>query len=85
MQTSRYTEPQIIAILRQAKGGVPVVWMCGAHVMGNASFCKWRAKHGGMDASMIRQMQAFKEDSRGLKRMDADLSMQTDRLKETPG
>ena len=48
MKTSRYTEPQILAILRQAEGGMPVAELCRAHGMSNASFHNWRAKYGGM-------------------------------------
>ena len=48
MNTSRYTEPQILAILRQAEGGMPVAELCRDHGMSNASFYKWRAKYGGM-------------------------------------
>ena len=55
MKTSRYTEAQIIAILRQAEGGVPVAELCREHGMSNASFYKWRAKYGGMDATLISQ------------------------------
>ena len=55
MKTSRYTEAQIIAILRQAEGGVPVAQLCREHGMSDASFYKWRAKYGGMDASMVSQ------------------------------
>ena len=49
MNTSRYTEAQILAILRQAEGGMPVAQLCREHGMSNASFYKWRAKYGGMD------------------------------------
>ena len=73
MKTSRYTEAQIIAILRQAEGGVPVAELCREHGMSNASFYKWRAKYGGMDASMVSQMKAMEEENRRLKRMYADL------------
>jgi len=59
MKTSRYTEAQIIAILRQAEGGVPVSELCREHGMSDASFYKWRAKYGGMDASMVGQMKAM--------------------------
>ena len=59
MKTSRYTEAQIIAILRQAEGGVPVAELCREHGMSDASFYKWRAKYGGMDASMVGQMKAM--------------------------
>ena len=72
MKTSRYTEGQIIAILRQAEGGVPVAELCREHGMSNASFYKWRAKYGGMDASLISQMKAMEDENRRLKRMYAD-------------
>jgi putative transposase len=86
MKTSRYTEAQIIVILRQAEGGVPVTELCREHDgMGNASFYKWRAKYGGMDASLINQMRAIEEENRRPKRMYADLSMQADLLKKALG
>jgi len=82
MKMTRYREPQILAILRQAEGGVPVAELCREHGMSNASFYKWRAKYGGMDASMVSQMKAMEEENRRLKRMYADLSMQADLLKD---
>ena len=69
MKTSRYTEAQILAILRQAEGGMPVAELCRAHGMSSASFYKWRAKYGGMDASLISQMKAMEEENRRLKRI----------------
>ena len=59
MKTSRYTEAQIIAILRQAEGGMPVAELCREHGMSSASFYKWRSKYDGMDASLISQMEAM--------------------------
>jgi putative transposase len=53
--------------------------------MSNASFYKWRAKYGGMDASMISEMKSLEEENRRLKRMYADISMQNDVLKEALG
>ncbi len=85
MKTSRYTEAQIIAILRQAEGGVPVAELCREHGMSSASFYKWRSKYGGMDASLISQMKAMEDENRRLKRMYADLSMQADLLREALG
>jgi putative transposase len=85
MKTSRYTEPQILAILRQAEGGMPVAELCRAHGMSNASFYKWRAKYGGMDASMIAQTKSLEEENRRLKKMFAELSMQNELLKEALG
>ena len=85
MTQSKYSEPQILAILRQAEGGVPVAQLCREHGMSNASFYKWRAKYGGMDASMISQMKSVEDENRRLKKMFAELSMQNELLKEALG
>jgi len=85
MKTSRYTEAQIIVILRQAEGGVQVTELCREHGMSNASFYKWRAKYCGMDASMFSQMKAMEDENRRLKRMYADLSIQADLPKDALG
>ena len=85
MKTSRYTEGQILAILRHAEGGVPVAELCREHGMSNASFYKWRAKYGGMDSSMIAQTKALEDENRRLKKMFAELSMQNELLKEALG
>jgi putative transposase len=85
MKLSRYSEAQILAILRQAEGGVAVAELCREHGMSNASFYKWRAKYGGMDASMISQMKAVEDENRRLKKMFAELSMQNELLKEALG
>ena len=73
MKLSRYSESQILAILRQAEGGVPVAELCREHGMSDASFYKWRAKYGGMDASMVSQMKAIEDENRRLKKMFAEL------------
>jgi len=85
MKTSRFTEAQILAILRQAEGGIAVADLCREYGMSDASFYKWRAKYGGMDASMISQMKALEEENRRLKKMYAEMSMQTELLKEALG
>jgi len=85
MKTKRYSDAQIMGILKQAESGVPVSDLCRQHGMSNASFYKWRAKFGGMDASMISEMKALAEENRRLKRMYADVSMQNDLLKEVLG
>ena len=85
MKTSRYSDPLILSILRQAGGGVPVAELCREHGMSNASFYKWRAKFGGMDASMITQMKSIEDENRRLKKMFAELSMQNELLKEALG
>jgi putative transposase len=85
MKKSRFTEAQIMGVLRQAEGGMPVPELCREHGISSATFYKWRAKYGGMDASMVSQMKALEDENRWLKRMFADLSMQADLLREALG
>ena len=59
MKTGRYSDAQIMGILKQAESGVPISELCREHGMSNASFYKWRAKYGGMDASMVSQMKTM--------------------------
>jgi len=80
-----YSGAQIKAVLRQAEGGVPVSELCRKHGMSSASFYKWRAKFGGMDASLISEMNDLAEENRRLKRIYAEMSMQNDLLKEALG
>ena len=85
MKNNRYSDAQIMGILKQAEIGMPVSELCREHGMSSASFYKWRAKFGGMDASMISEMKAMAEENRRLKRMYAEMSMQNDLLKEALG
>ena len=85
MKRKRFTETQIMQILKQAEGGVPVAELCREHGMSSASFYKWRSKYGGMDASMISQMKAMAQENHRLKKMYAEMSLQNDLLKEALG
>ena len=85
MKIGRFNEPQILGILKQAESGVPVSNLCREHGMSSASFYKWRAKYGGLDASMVAQMKAMDDENRRLKKMFAELSMQNELLKEALG
>lgn len=85
MKKQRFTEAQIMQVLKQAESGVPVAELCREHGMSSASFYKWRSKYGGMDASMISEMKSIADENRRLKRMYAEMSMQNDLLKETLG
>jgi len=85
MKTARFSDAQIMGILRQAESGVPVSELCREHGMSSASFYKWRSKYGGMDASMVSEMKAMADKNRRLKRMYAEMSMQNDLLKEALG
>lgn len=82
MKKSRFTEARIMGVLRQAEGGIPVPELCREHGISSATFYTWRAKYGGMDASMMSQMKALEAENRRLRRMFADLGMQADLLRE---
>ena len=85
MKTARFSDAQIMGILRQAESGVPVSELCREHGMSSANFYKWRSRYGGMDASMVSEMKAMADENRRLKRMYAEMSMQNDLLKEALG
>ena len=61
MKKSKYSDSQIIAILKQAEAGTPVPELCREHGMSSATFYMWRAKYGGMDASMIARLKELEE------------------------
>jgi putative transposase len=82
MKLSRFTESQIINILKQAEAGSPVPDLCREHGMSSATFYKWRAKYGGMDASMVSRMKELEDENRRLKKMYAEVQLQADVLKE---
>ena len=56
MKKSRYSDGQILSILKTAEGGVPIAQLCRDHGMSEATFYKWRAKYGGMDASLMARL-----------------------------
>jgi len=72
MRTSRYSDSQILAILKQNESGVSVPDLCREHGMSSAMFYKWRAKLGGMDASMMKRLKELEEENRRLKKMYAE-------------
>jgi len=82
MKKSRYTDSQIISILKQAEAGTPVPDLCREHGMSSASFYKWRAKYGGMDASLMMRMKELEAENSRLKKMYADVQLQNDVIKE---
>ena len=65
MKTSRYSDSQILSILKQAENGIAVPELCREHGMSSATFYKWRAKYGGMDASLMVRMKELEEDYSG--------------------
>jgi len=72
MKTSRFTDSQILAILKQAENGVLVPELCREHEFSSATFYKWRSKFGGPDASMMARLKELEDENRRLKKMYAE-------------
>ena len=69
MRKSRYSDSQILAILKQNEQGIGVSELCREHGMSSAKFYKWRSKFGGMDASMMKRLKELEDENRRLKKM----------------
>jgi len=82
MKKSRYSDSQIMAILKQAETGTPVPALCREHGMSSACFYQWRSKFGGMDASMMKRMKELEDENRRLKKMYADERLKAEMVKE---
>jgi len=72
MRQSRYSDSQIMTILKLNESGVSVPDLCREHGMSTAMFHKWRAKFGGMDASMMKRLKELEDENRRLKKMYAE-------------
>ena len=68
MRRSRYSDSQILAILKQTERGIGVPELCREHGMSSAQFYKWRSKFGGMDASMMKRLKELEDENRRLKK-----------------
>ena len=82
MKKSRYTDSQIMGILKQAEAGTPVPELCREHGMSSATFYKWRAKYGGMDASLMARFKELEEENRRLKKMYAEERLKAEIVQE---
>ena len=82
MKKSKYSDSQIMAILKQAEAGTPVPELCREHGMSSATFYKWRAKYGGMDASMMARLKELEDENRRLKKMYAEERLKAEIVQE---
>lgn len=85
MKRSRFSEEQIIGILKEHESGVPVADLCRRHGVSDASIYKWKAKYGGMDVSEAKRLEALEDENAKLKRMLADAMLDNVALKDLLG
>jgi len=82
MKKSRYTDSQILSILKQNEAGISVPDLCREHGMSDATFYNWRAKFGGMDASLMKRLKELEEENSRLKKMYAEERLKCEIAKE---
>jgi putative transposase len=82
MKQSKFSETQIVNILKEAEAGIPVAELSRKHGLSQSAFYKWKAKYSGMDASALKRLKELEEENRRLKQMYADLSLEHQALKD---
>jgi len=82
MKKSKFSEEQILGILKEAQGDTPINTVCARHNVSEATFYKWRAKFGGLDITEMRRLRSLEEENNRLKRLVADQAVQIQILKE---
>ena len=76
MKRSRFTETQIVAILREGDSGIKIKDLCRKHQVSDATYYKWKSKYGGLDASDLKKLKELESENSELKKMFADLSLE---------
>jgi len=85
MARSRFSEEQIIAILKEQEAGLPVADLCRKHGVNDANIYKWKARYGGMDVSEARRLKTLEEENARLKLLLADAMLDNVALKDLLG
>lgn len=81
MKKSRFTESQIVAILKESDAGVPVNEVWRRHGISSATYYKWKAKYGGLDVSELKRVKELETENASLKRMYAELALENEAIK----
>jgi putative transposase len=82
MKRSRFTEGQIVSILKQVEGGRNIKDVCREHGISETTYYNWKSKYGGMECSDIKRLKELEHENRRLKQMYADLSLENRALKD---
>jgi putative transposase len=82
MKPRRFTEEQIIGILKQAQAGMKIVDLCRAHGISDATFYNWRTKYGGMEVSDAKRLKVLEDENKKLKQMLADTMLENRAIKD---
>ena len=85
MRKSRFSENQIVGILKEVEAGRQVKDVCRAHGISDATYYQWKSKYGGMEVSDMKRLRELEEENRKLKVMVADLSLENKAIKEVFG
>ena len=85
MKRSRFTEEQIIGILKEPEAGARTAEVCRRHCVSEATFYKWKAKYGGLEVSDAKRLKALEEENARLKRLLADAMLDNAMLKDVAG
>lgn len=81
MKKTRYTEEEIIGVLKEAEAGVPIIELCRKYGISDATYYNWKAKYGGMTVSDAKKLKQLEDENRRLKQIVADLSLDNQALK----
>lgn len=82
MRKSRFSETQIVAILKEADAGMKIGELCRKHGISDATYYKWKSKYGGMEASDLKRVRELEAENAKLKRMYADLALENSAMKD---